>query len=65
VYEPPRHGNRGQWAPDGDVPELLRGKLAECLWWVLVLADRLDVDISDAALMNASSSRGMSWPHSW
>ena len=38
----------GQWAPEGDVPELLRGKLAECLWWVLVLADRLDVDISDA-----------------
>jgi NTP pyrophosphatase (non-canonical NTP hydrolase) len=38
----------GQWAPDGDVPELLRGKLAECLWWVLVLADRLDVDITAA-----------------
>jgi hypothetical protein len=38
----------GQWAPEGDVPELLRGKLAECLWWVLVLADRLDVDITDA-----------------
>lgn len=38
----------GQWLPDGDVPALLRGKLAECLWWVLVLADRLDVDIADA-----------------
>ncbi|MDP1849339.1 MAG: hypothetical protein Q8K79_16225 [Solirubrobacteraceae bacterium] len=38
----------GQWAPEGDVPALLRGKLAECLWWVLVLADRLDVDIADA-----------------
>jgi NTP pyrophosphatase (non-canonical NTP hydrolase) len=38
----------GQWAPEGDVPALLRGKLAECLWWVLVLADRLDVDITDA-----------------
>lgn len=27
---------------------LLKGKLAECLWWILVLADRLDVDITDA-----------------
>jgi NTP pyrophosphatase (non-canonical NTP hydrolase) len=38
----------GQWAPEGDVPAQLRDKLAECLWWVLVLADRLDVDITDA-----------------
>ncbi|HEY6888506.1 MAG TPA: MazG-like protein [Solirubrobacter sp.] len=38
----------GQWAPEGDVPAQLRGKLAECLWWVLVLADRLDVDINEA-----------------
>jgi NTP pyrophosphatase (non-canonical NTP hydrolase) len=38
----------GRWVPDGDVPALVRGKLAECLWWVLVLADRLDVDITDA-----------------
>ena len=38
----------GQWAPQGDVPSLLREKLAECLWWVLVLADRLDIDMTDA-----------------
>ncbi|MBE2320914.1 hypothetical protein DVA67_033465 [Solirubrobacter sp. CPCC 204708] len=38
----------GRWAPEGDLPELLRGKLAECLWWVLDLADRLDVDITEA-----------------
>jgi NTP pyrophosphatase (non-canonical NTP hydrolase) len=38
----------GQWAPEGDVDEQLRGKLAESLWWILVLADRLDVDIADA-----------------
>lgn len=38
----------GRWAPEGDVPALLGGKLAECLWWVLVLADRLDVDITEA-----------------
>jgi len=38
----------GRWTPEGDVPEQLRGKLAECLWWVLVLADRLDVDVTEA-----------------
>ncbi len=40
--------SEGRWAPEGDVPTLLQGKLAECLWWILVLADRLDVDIAEA-----------------
>lgn len=40
--------SEGRWAPDGDLPSQLRGKLAECLWWVLDLADRLDVDIAEA-----------------
>lgn len=38
----------GRWIPGGDVEAQTRGKLAECLWWVLVLADRLGVDIDDA-----------------
>jgi NTP pyrophosphatase (non-canonical NTP hydrolase) len=38
----------GQWVPEGDVTQQLRGKLAECMWWILVLADRLEIDI-DAA----------------
>jgi NTP pyrophosphatase (non-canonical NTP hydrolase) len=38
----------GRWKPAGDVDEQLASKLSECLWWILVLADRLDVDI-DAA----------------
>lgn len=40
--------SEGRWAPEGDLDEQLRGKLAECLWWILVLARRLDVDITDA-----------------
>jgi NTP pyrophosphatase (non-canonical NTP hydrolase) len=36
------------WAIDGDVDAELRHKLSECLWWVFVLADRLDVDIPEA-----------------
>jgi NTP pyrophosphatase (non-canonical NTP hydrolase) len=38
----------GRWAPEGDLGELTEGKLAECLWWILVLARRLDIDIDDA-----------------
>jgi NTP pyrophosphatase (non-canonical NTP hydrolase) len=40
--------SEGRCAPEGDLPSLLQGKLAECLWWVLVLADRVDVDITEA-----------------
>ncbi|MFE3737010.1 hypothetical protein [Streptomyces sp. NPDC059134] len=36
------------WGIDGDVDAELRHKLSECLWWVFVLADRLDVDIPEA-----------------
>ncbi|AOW88276.1 hypothetical protein KVH31_00280 [Streptomyces olivaceus] len=36
------------WGIDGDVDVELRHKLAECLWWVFVLADRLDVDMPEA-----------------
>lgn len=36
------------WDIDGDVDAELRHKLAECLWWIFVLADKLDVDLSEA-----------------
>lgn len=38
----------GTWAIDGDVDSELRHKLAETLWWVFVLADKLDIDINEA-----------------
>jgi len=37
-----------RWVHDGDVHTELKGKLAECLWWVLVLSDRLGIDITEA-----------------
>ena len=37
-----------RWRHEGDLPRELEGKLSECLWWVLVLADRLGVDITKA-----------------
>jgi NTP pyrophosphatase (non-canonical NTP hydrolase) len=38
----------GTWDIDGDVAAELSHKLAESLWWVIVLADRLGIDISQA-----------------
>jgi NTP pyrophosphatase (non-canonical NTP hydrolase) len=38
----------GRWMHGGDVPDELGRELAECLWWVLVLADRLGVDLPEA-----------------
>lgn len=37
-----------RWLHEGDLPRELEGKLAECLWWVLVLSDRLGVDLNKA-----------------
>jgi NTP pyrophosphatase (non-canonical NTP hydrolase) len=42
----------GRWVPEGDLPSQLSTKLADCLWWILVLADRLDVDIGEAFTAN-------------
>ncbi|WP_327104241.1 nucleoside triphosphate pyrophosphohydrolase family protein [Nonomuraea glycinis] len=36
------------WDIDGDVGAELRHKLAECLWWAFVLADKLGVDLPEA-----------------
>lgn len=38
----------GKWKPEGELADLLPAKLSECLWWLLVLADRLDVDLDTA-----------------
>ena len=36
------------WGIEGDVDAELKHKLAECMWWLFVLADKLDVDLPDA-----------------
>lgn len=38
----------GSWEYDGDEQAELSRKLPECLWWILVLSDRLGVDVTDA-----------------
>ena len=38
----------GTWEIDGDVNAQLEHKLAESLWWVIVIAERLGIDITEA-----------------
>jgi len=39
--------SEGRWVHGGDVHAELSGKMAECLWWLLVLSDRLGIDITE------------------
>ncbi|SDF00964.1 hypothetical protein SAMN05660662_0677 [Blastococcus aurantiacus] len=40
--------HEGTWEIDGDVDAQLAHKLSESLWWVIVIAERLGIDISVA-----------------
>lgn len=32
----------------GDTVSELEHKLGECIWWLIILADRMNIDISEA-----------------
>lgn len=49
--------HEGTWAIDGDPRGELEHKLSEALWWVFVLADRLDIDVSDSFARTMSMIR--------
>ncbi|WP_194408617.1 hypothetical protein [Microbacterium cremeum] len=38
----------GTWPIDGDTDSELRHKLAESMWWLFVIADRLNIDLDEA-----------------
>jgi len=40
--------SEGRWMHQGDLDKDLGDKLAECLWWLFVLSDRLGIDINTA-----------------
>ena len=40
--------SEGRWGLEGDVQAELKDKAAECLWWLLVVSDRLNVDLAEA-----------------
>lgn len=46
------------WAIDGDSEAELAHKLAETLWWVFVLAEKLEIDIDQAYASTMSTIRG-------
>lgn len=39
---------QGRWPTNGENESELEHKLSECIWWVIILADRMNIDISEA-----------------
>lgn len=39
---------QGRWPHGGETSSELEHKLGECIWWLTVLAKRMDIDICDA-----------------
>lgn len=37
-----------RWPKGGDTLSELEHKLSECVWWVIVLAERMNIDISES-----------------
>lgn len=39
---------QGRWPKGGDSSNELSHKLGECIWWLVTLAERMDIDINTA-----------------
>ncbi len=39
---------QGRWPITGETQLELEHKLAECIWWIIVLAERMNINISEA-----------------
>ena len=39
---------QGRWPTNGDNVSELEHKIGECMWWLIVLAERMDLDSSEA-----------------
>ncbi len=37
-----------RWPIGGDTVSQLEHKLSECIWWLIILAERMNIDISEA-----------------
>ena len=40
--------NQGRWLVDGEVIPDLEHKLAESMWWIIVLSKRMNIDINES-----------------
>ena len=39
---------QGRWPTSGETESELEHKLGECIWWLIILAERMNIDISEA-----------------
>jgi NTP pyrophosphatase (non-canonical NTP hydrolase) len=39
---------QGRWPTNGETVAELEHKLGECIWWLIILADRMNIDINEA-----------------
>ncbi|MEY7998656.1 MazG-like protein [Clostridium sp. Mt-5] len=39
---------QGRWPINGETKSELEHKLGECIWWVIILAERMNIDINEA-----------------
>lgn len=39
---------QGRWSTNVDIVPELEHKLGECMWWLIILAERMNIDISEA-----------------
>lgn len=40
--------HQGRWPMNGETKSELEHKLGECIWWIIILAERMNIDISEA-----------------
>ena len=39
---------QGRWPTKGETVSELEHKLGECIWWLIILVERMNIDISEA-----------------
>ena len=39
---------QGRWPEGGETVSELEHKLGECIWWLIILSERMNIDISEA-----------------
>lgn len=39
---------QGRWPTSGDMESELEHKIGECMWWLIILAERMDIDSGEA-----------------
>ena len=39
---------QGRWPKGGDAVSELEHKLSECIWWLIVLAERMDINMEES-----------------